>query len=94
MATSILMTDVGVLMCWRQFQDVGDSFDRFCHQHFLSFNLSVGHQHPKDVTNIEMPSSSPENSHQHNLTTSKKNALSPIFVGVRSASRILLSDKL
>jgi len=68
MAISILMTDVGVLMCWRQFQDVGDSFDRFRHKHFLSFNIMLiyrraptskmltisecRHHHPKIVTNI------------------------------------------
>ena len=43
-------------MCWRQLGDVGDGFDRFCHQHLLSFNISVGLQQSKDVTNIEIPS--------------------------------------
>ena len=28
----------------------------FGHQHSLSFNISVGHQHSKDVTNIEIQS--------------------------------------
>ena len=52
-ATSMLVTDVGEEMCWRQLWDVGDDFGRFYHQHPLSFNISVGHQHPKVVTNIE-----------------------------------------
>ena len=42
------------IMCWRQLCDVGNGFDRFCHQHSLSFNISVGHQQPKNVTNIEI----------------------------------------
>ena len=40
-------------MCWRQLWDVGESFGRFRHQHPISFNIFVGHQHPKYVTNIE-----------------------------------------
>ena len=57
--------------------DVGDGFDRFCHQHSLSFNISVGYQHPKDATNIETTSLTPKltntqklspiQSHQHSL---------------------------
>jgi len=47
---------------------VGDGFGRFCHQHHLSFSFSVGHQHPRDVTNIEILSPTPENDHQHNAT--------------------------
>ena len=48
----MLVTDVRDEMCWRQLSDVGDGFGRFCHPYPLSFNISVGHQHPKDVTNI------------------------------------------
>ena len=44
--------DVGDEMCWWQLWDVGDSLSHFSHQHFLSFNISVGHQHQKDVTNV------------------------------------------
>ena len=43
-ATSMLVTDVGDKMCWRQLWGVGDGFGRFCHQHSLSFSISVGHQ--------------------------------------------------
>ena len=51
----MLMTDVGDEMCWRQLRDIGDGFGRLRHQHHLFFNISVEHQHPKDVTNIEIP---------------------------------------
>ena len=40
--------------CWRQLWDIGDGLCRFRHQHPLSFNISVGHQHSKDVTKIEI----------------------------------------
>ena len=43
-------------MCWWQFEDVGDGFCHFRHQHPLSFYLSVGHQHSKDVTKIQIQS--------------------------------------
>ena len=64
----MLVTDVGDEMCWRQLLDVGDGFGRFCHQHSLTFNMSVGHQHPQDVTNIEILSFTPENCHQDKVT--------------------------
>ena len=47
-STSMSVTDVGDETCWQQFGDVGDSFHRFRHQHPLSFNTSVDHQHHKD----------------------------------------------
>ena len=53
-ATSMLVTDVGDEMCLWQLWDVGDGFGCFCRQHPLSLNISVGHQQPKDVTNIEI----------------------------------------
>ena len=66
----MLVTDNGDEMCWRQFCYVGDGFGRFCHQHPLSFNISVGHQQPKErhqyrnsVTNIQKLSQ--RQSHQH-----------------------------
>ena len=65
-ATSMLVTDVGDKICWRHFWDVGNGFGWFCRQHPLSFSISV-HQHPKDVTNIEILSLTPENCHQHLL---------------------------
>ena len=43
------------LRCWW-------GFGRFCHP--LSFNISVGHQHPKDLTNIENLSLTSKNSKQ------------------------------
>ena len=52
--TSMLVTDVGDEMCWRQLWDACDGFRRFLHQYPLSFNISVGNQQPKDVTNIEI----------------------------------------
>ena len=42
LTTSMLLTDVGNEMCWRQSRDFGDDFDRFRHQHPLSFNIGVG----------------------------------------------------
>ena len=51
----MLVTDVGDEMCWWQLWDIGDGFDRFCHQHPLSFNISVGHQHPKIFNKIKSP---------------------------------------
>ena len=62
MATPMLLTDDGGEICWRQ--DFGDSCGRFGHQHPLSFNISVGHQHPKDVTNILILSPTYLNCHQ------------------------------
>ena len=53
-ATSMLVTDVGDEMCWRKLWDVGDGFGHFGHQHPPDFNIIVGHQHSKDVTNIEI----------------------------------------
>ena len=47
---------------------VWDNFDENSqnrHHHPLSFNISVGHQHSKDVTNIEILSPTPQNCHQH-----------------------------
>ena len=51
-STSMLVTDVGDEMFWSKFQDVGDDFGHFGHQHPLSFNINVEHQHSKDVTKI------------------------------------------
>ena len=46
--------------CWWQMfvatKDVGDGVDHFGHQHPLSFYISVEHKHSKDVTNIEIQS--------------------------------------
>ena len=53
---SVGCIDVGDEMCWWQLWDVGDGFGHFRHQRLLSFNISVGQQHPKNVTNIEIPS--------------------------------------
>jgi len=68
MAASMLATDDGDKICWRQLWDVGDGFGRFCRYHPLSFSTSVGQQHPKDVTNIEILSWTPENCYQHKVT--------------------------
>ena len=57
LATSMLVTDDGDEMCWRQLSDVGYGFSRFCHQHSLFLR-------PKDVTNIEILSLTFKNSHQ------------------------------
>ena len=54
-------------MCWWQLLDVGDSLGRFGLQHQLSFSNGVGHQHSKNVTNIEILS--PTLSHQHHDVT-------------------------
>ena len=50
----MLETDVGDKMCWWQLEDVGDGLGQFCHQHLLSFQISVGHQNSKDVTTTEI----------------------------------------
>ena len=34
--------------------DVGYGFSRFCHPYLLFFNIHVGHQDSKDVTNIHL----------------------------------------
>ena len=65
----MLMTDVGDVMCWRQLWDHGDAFGRVRRQHSPSFNISVGHQHPKDVTNIEIMSPIMSKWHQSKIVT-------------------------
>ena len=52
-------------MCLWQLWDVGDGFG---HQHPLYFNISVGHQHPKDVTDIEILSLTSKNCYQDKVT--------------------------
>ena len=44
---------------WRR--DVGDGFGYFGHQDPLSFYISVGYQHSKDVTKIEILSAISKN---------------------------------
>ena len=63
----MLVTGLGDEMCWRKLWDVGDGFGRFRHQYPLSFNIIVGHQHSKDVTNIEILLSTRKNCHQHKV---------------------------
>jgi len=53
---------------WRR--DVGDGFGHFGHQDPLSFYISVGHQHSKDVTNISKIS--PTLSHQQHCHPNEK----------------------
>ena len=60
----MLVTDVGDEMYWRQLLDVGDGFGHFGHQHPLSFYISVGHQHSKDVANIEILPPTTQKFHQ------------------------------
>ena len=60
---------VGEEICWWQLSDVGDSFGRFRHQHTLSFNKSVEHQHPNDVPKYEILQSTLTICHQHPLVT-------------------------
>ena len=66
-ATSMLVTDVGDEMGSWQFQDVGHlrGFGHFGHQHPLSLNISVGGQHPKDVTKVLIRSHCHLRSHCH-----------------------------
>ena len=66
-ATLMLVTDSEDEVCLQQLWDVGDGFGRFC-QHLLYFNISVGHQQPKDVTNIEILSLTSKNCHQDKVT--------------------------
>jgi len=78
----MLVTDVGDEMCWWQLWDVGDGFDRFCHQHTLSFCKASGtnipkmspiskfcHFHEKIATKIKSPTST---CHQHLCCSSKQ----------------------
>ena len=51
-ATSMLVTNVEDEMCWRRFEDVGDTFGHFGYQHPISLNINIRHQFPKDVTKI------------------------------------------
>ena len=53
-ATSMLVTDNEDKMC----------FGRFCHQHSQYFSISVGYQHPTDVTNIKILSLTSKICHQ------------------------------
>ena len=41
----MLETDVGDKICWRQLWDAGVRFAVSCHQHHVTFNIDVGHQH-------------------------------------------------
>ena len=76
----MLVTYVGNELCWRQLWDFGDGFGRFRHQHPLSFNTSVGHQHtkmspiskfryqhPQIVPNIKSPTSTDASACQQHL---------------------------
>ena len=64
----MLVTDVGDETYLLQLLDVCDGFGHLCHQNFLSLNVSVGHQHPKGVTDIDITSPPPKNCHQHKVT--------------------------
>ena len=67
--------DVGDELCWWQLLDVDDGFGSLCHQQTLSFNIGVGHQQPKDVTNIEIMSLTSKNCHQESLVQDKVNSI-------------------
>jgi len=58
---NILVTYVGDEICGWQLWDVGKSFGHFGRQQSLSFYISVGHQHEKDVTNMEFSSPTSKN---------------------------------
>ena len=47
---------------------LGDGLDNLRHQQPISLKISVGHQHSKDVTNIQILSPTLENCHQHKVT--------------------------
>ena len=49
LTTSMLLTDVGNEMCWRQSRDFGDDFDRFRHQHPL---YKAIYQSPSVISNL------------------------------------------
>ena len=63
-------------------------FGRFRHQHPVSFNLSVGYQHTKDVTNIVILSSRPKNYQQLKVTSTD---LSPIFMTPQINTNIIVT---
>ena len=59
-------------------KDVDDIFGHFGHQHPLSPNISVEHQHLKDVTNILLLSPKLCNCHQHHTVSNM--TVAQIFV--------------
>ena len=63
-------------------------FDRFRHQHPVSFNLSVEHQYTKDVTNIVILSSRSKNCQQRKVTSTD---LSPIFLTPQINTNIIVT---
>ena len=64
----MFVTDAGNEMCWWQPLDVGDGFGHFGYHHQLSFYISVGHQHSKDATKIEILSPTFKNCHHLKVT--------------------------
>ena len=64
----MLVTGVWDEMCWSQLYDVGDGFGHFGRQHPPSFYISNGHQHSKDVINIEIQSPTSTDGHQLQVT--------------------------
>ena len=69
MVTSMLVTDVGDKMCWRQVKDVGDRFNTLKNDNIT-----------KKVANIMILPPKSEISHHHNVTniTKSPTSLSPI----------------
>ena len=66
----MLVTDVGDEIALVTTINVGDGFGHFAHQYPLSFYISAGLQHSKDVTNIHK-SSPVFNHHHHDVTNIK-----------------------
>ena len=46
--------DVVDKWCWRQLLDVGVEFGCFCHQHLISFNIRIEHQHSDSVIKLTL----------------------------------------
>ena len=67
LATSMLMKDVGDEM-WSDNFEMLVTVLAVLSPTSLSFNISVGHQQPKDVTNIEILSLTCDNCHQDKIT--------------------------
>ena len=67
---------------------MSDGFRRFRHQHPVSFNLSIEHQHTKDVTNIVILSSRSKNCQQRKVTSTD---LSPIFMTLQINTNIIVT---
>ena len=81
---------------------VGDNFEakngQNRHQDPISLNISVGHKHSKDVTDIEILSPIPKNCHQHLCSLLKSveslvDYLATMKISTNVSSRMIISQE-